>query len=127
MDGKDVLIAGAASGTTPFALACLREAKKRGALTIGIANNPGTPILAESDHPILLDTGPEPIAGSTRMKAGTAQKIALNLLSTLLMISLGRVYDGLMVDVQAVNEKLVRRREEMLIRLTGCDREGAHD
>ena len=63
--------------------------------------------MTESDHPILLDTGPEPIAGSTRMKAGTAQKIALNLLSTLLMISLGRVYDGLMVDVQAVNEKLV--------------------
>jgi N-acetylmuramic acid 6-phosphate etherase len=108
-------------------LACLREAKARGALTIGIANNPGTPILKESDHPILLDTGPEPIAGSTRMKAGTAQKIALNLLSTLLMISLGRVYDGLMVDVQALNEKLVGRSEEMLVRIAGCDREAARD
>ena len=82
IDGKDVLIAVAASGTTPFTLACLREAKQRGALTIGIANNPDTPILNEADHPIWLDTGPEPIAGSTRMKAGTAQKIALNLLST---------------------------------------------
>ena len=127
IDGKDVLIAVAASGTTPFTLACLREAKSKGALTIGIANNPGTPILLESDHPILLDTGPEPIAGSTRMKAGTAQKIALNLLSTLLMISLGRVYDGLMVDVQALNEKLVGRSEEMLIRIVGCDRDAARD
>jgi len=127
IDGKDVLIAVAASGTTPFTLACMREAKNKGALTIGIANNPGTPILSESDHPILLDTGPEPIAGSTRMKAGTAQKIALNLLSTLLMISLGRVYDGLMVDVQAVNEKLVGRSEEMLIRIASCDRDAARD
>ena len=80
IDSKDVLIAVAASGTTPFTLACLREAKRRGALTIGIANNGGTPLLEEADHPILLDTGAEPIAGSTRMKAGTAQRIALNLL-----------------------------------------------
>lgn len=127
IDGKDVLIAVAASGTTPFTLACLREAKQRGALTIGVANNRGTPLLDEADHPILLDTGAEPIAGSTRMKAGTAQKIALNLLTTLLMISLGRVYDGLMVDVQAVNEKLVRRSEDMLVRLTGCTRPAARE
>jgi N-acetylmuramic acid 6-phosphate etherase len=127
VDGKDVLIAVAASGTTPFTLTCLREAKRRGALTIGIANNRDTPILLEADHPIFLDTGPEPIAGSTRMKAGTAQRIVLNLLSTLLMIQLGRVYDGLMVDVQAVNQKLVGRSEEMLIRLTGCTRENAQD
>jgi N-acetylmuramic acid 6-phosphate etherase len=125
IDSKDVLIAVAASGTTPFTLACLREGKRRGALTVGIANNRGTSILTESDHPILLDTGPEPIAGSTRMKAGTAQRIALNLLSTLLMILLGHVYDGLMVDVQAVNQKLVRRSEDMLIRLTGCSRPAA--
>src|SRR6476620_5722769 len=70
----DALIAVAASGTTPFTLTCLREAKGRGALTIGIANNRDTPILNEADHPIWLDTGPEPIAGSTRMKAGTAQR-----------------------------------------------------
>src|SRR3954470_7800634 len=75
IDRNDVLIAVAASGTTAFTLACLREAKARGALTIAIANNPGTPLLAESDHPILLDTGAEPIAGSTRLKAGTAQKV----------------------------------------------------
>jgi N-acetylmuramic acid 6-phosphate etherase len=119
----DVVIAVAASGTTPFTLSCLREAKKQAALTIGIANNRGTPLLEEADHPIWLDTGPEPIAGSTRMKAGTAQRIAMNLLSSLVMIQLGRVYEGLMVDVQAVNQKLVRRSETMLQRLTGCNRD----
>jgi N-acetylmuramic acid 6-phosphate etherase len=123
IDARDALIAVAASGTTPFTLACLREAKRRGALTIGIANNRGTPILEEAEHPIFLDTGAEPIAGSTRMKAGTAQRIALNMLSSLLMIRLGRVYEGLMVDVQAVNQKLMRRSEEMLLRLTARNRE----
>jgi N-acetylmuramic acid 6-phosphate etherase len=116
----DVLIAVAASGTTPFTLTCLREAKRRGALAIGIANNRGTPILDEADCSILLDTGPEPIAGSTRMKAGTAQRAALNLLSSLVMIRLGRVHEGLMVDLQAINAKLQRRSENILIRLTGC-------
>src|SRR5215468_7096984 len=123
INAKDVLIAVAASGTTPFTLACLREAKQRGALTIGIANNRGAPILEEADHPVWLDTGAEPIAGSTRMKAGTAQRIALNLLSSLLMILLGRVYDGLMVDVQAVNKKLRRRSEDMLMRISERPRE----
>jgi N-acetylmuramic acid 6-phosphate etherase len=127
IDRHDVLIAVAASGTTPFTLACLRVAKAQGALTIGIANNPGTPLLAESDHPILLDTGAEPIAGSTRLKAGTAQKIALNVLSSVLMILLGRVYQGLMVDVQATNRKLVQRSENMLMRLTSCSHEAAGD
>lgn len=116
---KDVLLAVAASGTTPFTLACLREAKRHGALTVGIANNRGTPILDEADHAIWLDSGPEPIAGSTRMKAATAQRITLTLLSSLVMIRLGRVYEGMMVDVQAVSAKLVRRSENMLIRLTG--------
>jgi N-acetylmuramic acid 6-phosphate etherase len=119
----DVLVAVAASGTTPFTLACLREAKLRGALTIGIANNPNTPLLTEADHGIWLDTGPETIAGSTRMKAGTAQKATLNLLSSLVMIRLGHVYGGLMVDVQASNRKLVRRSEDMLMHLTERSRE----
>ena len=123
----DVLIAVAASGTTPFTLACLTEGRRRGALTVGIANNPATPILEKSHHAILLDTGCEPIAGSTRLKAGTAQKITLNALSSLLMIRLGKVYQGLMVDVQVLNEKLARRSEEMLIQLTGCSRSDAHD
>jgi N-acetylmuramic acid 6-phosphate etherase len=117
----DALIAVAASGTTPFTLTCLREAKSRGALTVGIANNRDTPLLNEADCPIWLDTGPEPIAGSTRMKAGTAQRAALNALSSLVMIRLGRVHQGLMVDVQAINAKLQRRSEHMLLRLTGRD------
>ena len=127
METRDVLIAVAASGTTPFTLACLREAKGRGALTVAIANNRDTPLLAEAGHPIWLDTGPEPIAGSTRMKAGTAQRIALNLLSSLVMIRLGRVYRGLMVDLKAVNKKLLRRSEEILLELSGRSREEVHD
>jgi N-acetylmuramic acid 6-phosphate etherase len=123
LGASDVLIAVAASGTTPFTLACLREAKRRGALTIGIANNRDTPLLDEAEHPIWLDTGPEPIAGSTRMKAGTAQRIALNLLSSVVMIRLGRVYRGLMVDLKAVNKKLMRRSEKILLDLSGRSRE----
>jgi N-acetylmuramic acid 6-phosphate etherase len=116
---NDALIAVAASGTTPFTLACLREARARGALTVGIANNPATPILEEAECPICLETGPEPIAGSTRMNAGTAQRIALSLISSLVMIRLGKVYAGLMVDVQASNAKLLERREKMVHHLTG--------
>jgi N-acetylmuramic acid 6-phosphate etherase len=119
IDAADVLIAVAASGTTPFTLACLRAAKRKGTLTIGIANNAGAPLLAEADHPVFLDTGAEPIAGSTRMKAGTAQRTTLNLLSSLLMIRLGRVYGGLMVNVQATNAKLAQRSIKMLAHLTG--------
>jgi N-acetylmuramic acid 6-phosphate etherase len=124
---NDVVIAVAASGTTPFTLACMRESKRRGALTIGIANNRDTPILIEADQAIWLETGAEPIAGSTRMKAGTAQRITLNLLSSLVMILLGRVHRGLMVDVQVLNEKLMRRAETMLHRLTGRDQGEVRD
>jgi len=99
----------------------------RGSLAIGIANNRGTPILEEADHPIWLDTGPEPIAGSTRMNAGTAQRIVLTVLSSLVMILLGRVYEGLMVDLQAVNEKLVRRSENILLRLTRRSRDDVRE
>ena len=115
----DVLIGVAASGTTPFTLACLRAARDQGALTVGIANNPDTPLLTDAEYPIYLATGPEPIAGSTRMNAGTAQRITLNLLSTLIMIRLGRIYRGMMVEVQACNAKLAKRRERMVAHLTG--------
>src|SRR2546421_6068635 len=117
--GDDVVIAVAASGTTPFTVSCLNEAKRRGALTIGVANNRDTPILKESDHAIWLDTGAEPIAGSTRMKAGTAQRITLNVFSSLVMILLGRVYDGLMVDLQAGCPKTLRRRARIPTPITG--------
>jgi len=115
---KDVLIAVAASGTTPFTVEALCAAKQQGALTIGMANNADTPLLRAADCPVLLQTGPEPIAGSTRMKAATAQRTALNMLSSLLMIRLGGVCGGLMVDVNAGNSKLARRAEAVLMRLT---------
>jgi len=123
----DVLLGIAASGATAFTVAAVKAARSRGALTVGIANNEGSPLLAEAEHALFLDTGPEVVAGSTRMKAGTAQKAVLNLFSTLLMIRMGRVYGGYMVDVQATNRKLVRRAERMLVSLTGCGEEAACD
>jgi N-acetylmuramic acid 6-phosphate etherase len=125
LDARDAVIAVAASGSTPFTVAVLREARQRGALTIGIANNRDTPLLVDAEHPVWLDTGAEAIAGSTRMKAGTAQRVALTLLSSLVMIRLGRVYRGLMVELRAVNVKLARRSEDILMHLTGSGREAA--
>ncbi|GFZ82164.1 N-acetylmuramic acid 6-phosphate etherase [Elstera cyanobacteriorum] len=106
LSARDALIALSASGYTPFPLAALREAKWRGALTVGIANNPDTPLLTAADFPVLLATPPEVVAGSTRMNAGTAQKCALNMLSTLIAVRLGHAFDGLMVNLQADNLKL---------------------
>jgi N-acetylmuramic acid 6-phosphate etherase len=117
----DVVVALAASGTTPFVIAAVEAGRDAGALTIAIACNADTPLLRAGEVAVLLDTGPEAIAGSTRLKAGTAQKAALNLLSTTLMIRLGRVYRGLMVEMQASNEKLRRRSVRMLMRLGDCD------
>ncbi len=117
----DVVIGVAASGRTPFTIAALKEARARGAQTIGISNNPDTPLLEACSHPVLADTGEEVIAGSTRMKAGTAQKVILNLLSTLVMVRLGRVYGSLMVDMRATNAKLRRRSEIMVSQITDCD------
>ena len=125
LGADDVLIAVAASGTTPFTLACLREARSRGTFTVGIANNRETPIIKDADQGIFLDTGAEPIAGSTRMNAGTAQRITLNLLSTLVMIRLGRVYRGMMVDVQSTNTKLEKRKRAMVAYLTEATDEEA--
>jgi len=119
--GDDIVLGIAASGTTPFTVAAVREAGRRGALTIGIANSPASPLLSAAAHPIAVATGAEAIAGSTRMKAGTAQKVVLNLYSTLVMVRLGRVHQGLMVDMQASNEKLRGRAVRMLRHLTGRD------
>ena len=118
---QDVLIGVAASGTTPYTIGCLDMARAAGTLTIGIANSPASPLLTVAEHPILLPTGPEPIAGSTRLGAGTAQKVALNLFSTLLMTRLNRVYRGQMVDMRATNAKLQRRATRMLCNLAGVD------
>jgi N-acetylmuramic acid 6-phosphate etherase len=117
----DVVIAVAASGHTPFTLSAVEAARARGALTIGLANNPGAPLLAAAEHPILLDTGSEVISGSTRMNAGTAQKAALNILSTAIMLRLGKVYRGQMVDMIISNIKLRQRAITMIRLLAGCD------
>jgi N-acetylmuramic acid 6-phosphate etherase len=127
LGSRDVVIAVAASGTTPFTVAVLREARRAGAATVGIANNRDTPLLIDAENPVLLDTGAEPIAGSTRMKAGTAQRVALTVLSSLVMIRLGRVYRGLMIEIQGINSKLTRRSEDILMQLTGIDRSAARN
>lgn len=125
LGGADVVIGVAASGRTPYTLGVVEAAATAGALTITIANNADAPLLAAAEHPILLDTGEELVAGSTRMKAGTAQKIALNLLSTAIMIRLGRVYKGLMVDMRLSNDKLRRRAVQIVAQATGVDAERA--
>jgi len=120
LSAADTLIAIAASGTTPYALAAARAAKAAGALVIAIVNNAASPLAASSHHEIFLDSGPEVIAGSTRMAAGTAQKAALNLLSTLTHIRLGAVHDGLMVNVRADNEKLRERARGIVMHIAGA-------
>jgi len=121
----DVVIGVAASGTTPFTIGALDRARKLGAVTIAIANNPGTPLLDTAEFPICVETGAEVISGSTRLKAGTTQKIVLNMLSNQIMIGLGKVYRGRMVDMQATNEKLKKRAVRMVRELTDCDEEKA--
>jgi N-acetylmuramic acid 6-phosphate etherase len=121
LNENDVVIAVSASGTTPYTLAFVREARAAGALTIALSNNVGSPLLDAAAHPILLDTGGELLTGSTRMKAGTAQKIALNLLSTGIMLRLGRVYDNLMVDMRVSNRKLRARAIAIVAKISGAN------
>ena len=123
----DVLISVAASGRTPYAVAALEAARENGALTIAIANNPSTPLLSAADHAIVADTGSEIVAGSTRMKAGTAQKAALNILSTAIMLRCGLVHRGLMVNMRASNEKLRHRARRMVATLAETDEDRAAD
>ncbi|HSM40941.1 MAG TPA: N-acetylmuramic acid 6-phosphate etherase [Afifellaceae bacterium] len=123
----DVAIGIAASGATPFTVAALEQARAQGAMTVGVACNAGSPLLAAAEFPVLLPTGAEVVSGSTRMKAGTAQKVFCNLFSTLLMMRLGRVYRGLMVDMRANNDKLRRRARRMVEQLTGCSGADAAD
>jgi len=121
----DVLIGIAASGHTPYVLGALAAARAAGCLTIAMANNPGAAVLAAGELPILLDTGAEVISGSTRLKAGTAQKIALNSFSSALMVKLHKVYGNLMVDMKATNAKLVRRAVAMTMRAADTDEAAA--
>lgn len=122
---NDVVIGLAASGATPYVLGVIEAAKAAGAFTLGLANNPGAPVTALADIGITLDTGSETISGSTRLKAGTAQKIALNTLSSSIMVRLHKVYGNLMVDVHPTNAKLYRRAVALTVRATGAGEEAA--
>lgn len=121
VDAQDLVVGIAASGTTPYVVHGLRACRERGIATGCITCNPGAPVLAEADYPVLVVTGPEFVTGSTRMKAGTAQKLVLNMISTAAMIRLGRVQDNRMVDMQLSNSKLVDRGTRMVVQATGLD------
>lgn len=124
---NDVVLLVAASGTTPYVLGALKKARELHALTVGIANNPGTPVVDQSEIGITLDTGTEIISGSTRLKAGTSQKIALNTFSSALMVRLNKVYGNLMVDLVPTNAKLVRRAIRLTMIAADCDEATARE
>lgn len=125
IDSLDTVVGIAASGTTPYVIHGLRACRTNGIATGCITCNPGAPVIAEADYPIVAAVGPEFVTGSTRMKSGTAQKLILNMISTAVMIRLGRVVDNKMVDMQLTNAKLVDRGTRMVIQATGLDYEEA--
>ena len=118
---NDVVFLLAASGATPYVLGALRAARGAGALTVGIANNAGAPVAMQADCGIVLDTGTEVISGSTRLKAGTAQKITLNTISSALMVGLHKTYGNLMVDLKPTNAKLILRAVKLTMHATGAE------
>ncbi|GGF93861.1 N-acetylmuramic acid 6-phosphate etherase [Rhodococcoides trifolii] len=117
----DTVVGIAASGRTPYVITGLRTARTLGAATVSIACNVGSPISAEADVAIEVATGPEVLTGSTRLKAGTAQKLVCNMISTAAMVRTGRVYENLMIDVRPTNEKLVDRAERIVAEATGVE------
>ena len=121
----DAVLGIAASGRTPFAVAALGEARRRGALTVGLSCNRDAPLSAAAEHAIEVVVGPEVVAGSTRLKAGTAQKLVLNMFSTIVMVRLGKTYGNLMVDLRASNAKLRERAIRTVATVTGASRERA--
>ena len=121
----DVVVGIAASGRTPYVLGALDHARSAGAATIGFSCNESAELKHHADLSIIPVVGPEVLSGSTRMKAGTATKMVLNMLTTGAMVCMGKAYSNLMVDVQATNEKLVERAVRMVQAITGCDRDEA--
>ena len=119
LTAADVIVGLSASGRTPYAVSALRYARQRGAATIAVASSPASPLAQEADIALTAFPGPEVIVGSTRLKAGTVQKLVLNMLSTGTMIRLGKVYGNRMVDLQATNEKLARRALRIVQEVTG--------
>jgi N-acetylmuramic acid 6-phosphate etherase len=124
---EDIVIGITASGKTPFALAAVRHARQKGVWTCGISNNRNAPLLKAADLGIVLETGPEVLTGSTRLKAGTAQKMALNRISTAAMVLSGKVVENLMVDVKAKNQKLKERCVRIVRELTTATADEARD
>ena len=124
--GNDILVGIAASGTTPYVIGALKKARENKILTAAITCNPGAPVALASEFPIEINVGPEYVTGSTRMKSGTAQKLVLNMISTSLMIKMGRVKGNKMVDMQLSNNKLVDRGTKMVMEQTGADYEEAN-
>ncbi|MFD6324023.1 N-acetylmuramic acid 6-phosphate etherase [Streptomyces sp. NPDC058442] len=116
----DSVVGVSASGRTPYAVGAVTHARARGALTVGLACNPGSPLAAAAEHGVEVVVGPELLTGSTRLKAGTAQKLVLNMISTITMIRLGKTYGNLMVDVRASNEKLRARSRRIVALATGA-------
>ena len=127
LSNKDVVIAIAASGRTPYCIAGLQHASNKGCKTVAITNNPNAKMSSYADLAIEAVTGPEVLTGSTRLKAGTAQKMILNMISTGSMILNGKVYQNLMIDVQQTNEKLVERARRIVMEATECSYEQAAD
>lgn len=121
LTGVDIVIGVAASGRTPYVLGGLEYAKSLGCRTVAIACNLGSPMAAAAELAIEVSPGPECLTGSTRLKAGTCQKLILNMISTAAMVSCGKVYQNLMVDVDPCNEKLVLRARKIVVEATGCD------
>lgn len=121
----DSVIGVSASGSTPYVVGALRRAREVGALTVGVSCNVPSEVGREADHAIEVDTGPEIISGSTRLKAGTAQKLILNTISTVTMTRLGKVFGGLMVDVRPTNDKLRRRARRIVARAAGVSQSEA--
>lgn len=121
INSNDTVIGIAASGTTPYVVGALRDAREHGILTACITSNPDSPMAAESDIAIEMIVGPEYVTGSSRMKSGTGQKMILNMISTAVMIQLGRVKGNKMVNMQLTNQKLVDRGTRMLVDILGLD------
>jgi N-acetylmuramic acid 6-phosphate etherase len=119
IDERDVVIGIAASGTTPYVIGALKKSRERKIITGCLTCNPGTPLAALADYPIEVIVGPEFVTGSTRMKSGTAQKLVLNMISTAVMIKIGRVQDNKMVNMQLTNTKIIDRGTKMLMKETG--------
>jgi len=127
VEAADAIVGISAGGTAAYVIAALRAARERGAFTIALTSDAASPLAATAELTIMLDTGAEPLAGSTRLKAGTAQKLVLNALSTATMVQLGRVYGNLMVDVVATNEKLRRRAQRLVQTIAAVDPERARN